>query len=88
MMKEIFHVIQNATLELPATEVVLLIGLVTLALVSRYNRCGMTVAYIFSYRWGWMVAKDLPAEAQFGYVAFGVFVGALATIGMLTERNH
>jgi len=68
--------------------VVLLIGLVTLALVFRYNRCGMTVAYIFAYRWGWKVADALPTEAQFGYVAFGVVVGALAAIGMLSERSH
>ncbi len=86
-MKEAIQLIQSSEISLPALEVVLLISLMSLSLVLRYNRCGMIAAYLFVYRWGWMIVAKLPEEVYFAYIGFGVLVGALSVVGMLSDRN-
>ncbi len=87
MMDEIIRLVQQTHLSLPAIELVILLTLLSLSLVFRYNRCGMMTAYIFAYRWGWLVAESFPEQAQVAYIVFGVLVGALFTIGILSDRK-
>jgi hypothetical protein len=87
MIRTMFGIIQQSQLSLPGLEVVLLITLLSLSLVFRFNRCGMMTAYIFAYRWGWMIVHRFPEEVQFAYIVFGVLVGALSVAGMLADRK-
>ncbi len=86
-MQSLLSIIEKTELMLPALEVLILIGLLTLSLLSRLHRCGMITAYLFSYRWCWSIVTDLPESAQIGYIVFGMLVGVLSVIGMLTERH-
>lgn len=86
-MNVLWVTIQNSTITLSAVELVLLISLLSCSLVFRCNRCGILTAYLFAYRWGWMVVKQLPESAQIAYVLLGVVVGALSITGMLMERR-
>jgi len=88
MFKQALHIVQQSQLSLPALEVVLLVTLLSLSLVLRYNRLGLAVAYAFAYRWGWMVARSLPSEARFAYIVFGILVGILSIVGMFADREH
>ncbi len=87
MLFEFVDTITKASLTLPAAEVFLLIGLVTLTLLFRFSRCGIVIAYVFSYRWGWDTVATLPEQAQILYVVFGLFAGALAVVGMLSDKE-
>ena len=87
-MQELWVLIQTTQIELPAMEVVVLVGLLSLSLLLRYARCGMVIAYLFSYRWGWQVADSLQGVALFGYIAFGMLIGVLSVIGMLYDHKH
>jgi len=87
MLPEFIDTITRANLTLPAAEVFLLIGLVTLTLLFRFSRCGIFIAYVFSYRWGWTTVATLPEQAQVLYVVFGLFAGALAVVGMLSDKE-
>ncbi len=86
-MEGAIQLIQSSELSLPSIEVALLITLMSLSLVFRYNRCGMITAYLFAYRWGWMIVARLPEETYFAYIGFGVLVGALSVVGMLFDRK-
>lgn len=86
-MQNIYQIISTSHLDLPAAEVFILVGILSIALLFRLPRCGLIAAYIFTYRWCWTVAASLPSEAQLVYIIFGVLVGALATVGMLSERH-
>lgn len=85
MLENTFLIIKGSHLTLPSIEVVLFVALLSGSLVFRYNRCGIIVAYIFAYRWGWMVVDMLPAAAQASYIILGILVGALAIVSMLSD---
>lgn len=87
MLKNVLHIIQQSELSLPALEVVLLVSLLSLSLVFRYNRFGIMTAYLFAYRWGWLIARSFPSEARFGYIVLGILVGVLSVAGMLCDRE-
>jgi hypothetical protein len=87
MFKELNDVITTSQLTLPALELALHMVLLTLCLLFRYSRTGILIAYIFSYRWGWKVASQLGDGAFFGYLIFGMIVGVLSIIGLLSESK-
>jgi hypothetical protein len=88
MLKTAYQIIKNSQLSLPSIEVSLFVILLAAALLFRYNRAGMVVAYAFAARWGWMVAGSLPTPARTAYVIFGVLVGALAIVSMLSDKDY
>ena len=88
MFKEIVSVIQNSSLTLPALEVTLLMALLSLALLFRYSRTGIVVAYLFTYRWGWNVTSHLGSEARLIYLIFGCTVAILSILGMLADTKQ
>jgi hypothetical protein len=88
MLKNAYHIIRSSQLSLPSIEVALFVMLLAIALLYRYNRAGMVVAYVFAARWGWMVVGTLPTAARTTYVVFGVLVGALAIVSMLSDKDY
>lgn len=87
MIDNIITIIQQSTLTLPSIEVVLLVVLLSLSLMLRYNDFGMVVAYVFACRWGWGVMLHFSPKAQLGFVIFGFLVGALSVIGLISDRK-
>jgi len=87
MFENALQIIKGSQLTLPAIEVVLFVGLLAASLVFRYNRCGIIVAYVFAFRWGLMMTDKLPV-AKTSYIIFGILVGALAIVSMLSDRHY
>lgn len=87
MFADIYQIIINSQLTLPSFEVALFVVLLALALLYRYNRAGIVVAYVFAARWGWMVVHNLPTAARTSYIILGILVGALAVVSMLSDPH-
>jgi len=87
MLNEFSQVIRTSKLTLPAFELVLLMGLLTVALLFRHAKAGILVAYLFAFRWAWPVAADLGTGAQFGYLILGAIVAGLAFIGLFVDTK-
>ncbi len=87
MFNELNHIIAKSSLTLPAAELTIHIVLLTLCLLFRYSRTGILIAYIFAYRWGWQVVGGLGGKAQFFYLIFGMLVGILSILGLLSESK-
>jgi hypothetical protein len=83
MFSQFLTLVRNATITLPAVELTLLLGLLTLTLVFRMARTGLMVGYLFVYYWGWNLFVGHRSEFMIAYLVFGGGVGVLTVIGML-----
>ena len=82
-----FDIAQNATINLPALEVVLLLAMLAVFLVARLPKIGLITAYIFAYRWGWNIFVGHNTNTMLVYLVFGVIVGVLTAAGMMRSTN-
>ncbi len=78
----------NARLDLPALEVTSLLVILAFCLVFRMTRTGLIIAYLFAYRWGWMVIVGNEESNMLWYLIFGVAVGILTVIGMMRTPHN
>jgi len=87
-LSDLLSVIQHTTLPLPAIEVIALLVVLTACLLFRFSRMGLFTAYVFTYRWGWIIFEE-TRDTQYitGYLVLGVAAGILAVIGMLYSRS-
>lgn len=81
--------IQDASITIPLVELIISFLLLTACLLLRFPRIGLIIAYLFTYRWGWLfyLSNNFPdqkARALFltGYIIFGILVLALTIIAM------
>jgi hypothetical protein len=88
MLEEFTRVITTSQLTLPAFELMLLMILLALALLFRYSRTGIILAYLFTYRWGWEITGQLSRGAHLSYMIFGVIVGILSVLGMFADTKE
>jgi hypothetical protein len=88
MVDDLIRTIKLTKLDVPAIEPILLVAILAVCIVLRYQRWGLVVAYIFTFRWCWIIASDLSLDARIAYVFFGALVGILGVIGMLREAPH
>jgi len=88
MLADIYQMIKTSQLTLPSVEVALFVVLLALALLYRYNRAGIVIAYLFAARWGWMVVDSLPSAARTSYIVFGILVGVLAIVSMISDPHY
>ena len=88
MLEELTEVISTSQLTLPAFELVMLMILLSLALLFRYSRTGIILAYLFAYRWGWEITNNLSDGAHLAYMGFGVVVGILSVLGMFADTKQ
>jgi hypothetical protein len=87
-LSELFNIIQHATLPLPAIEVSMLLAILTACLLFRFTKMGLVAAYLFTYRWGWLILTEQPdADYLVYYLVFGVAAGILTVIGMLNNQS-
>ena len=85
MLKEILVLIQNATISLPVTELTVLVFVLSLCLLFRFNKTGLMTSYIFAYRWGWIFFAGHDEKYLFLYLLWGVLVGIITVIGMIRQ---
>lgn len=83
--------VRHAQIVAPSLELMLLLGLLMIALVFRAVRVGLTIAYLFAFRWGWLFVNETLAkkDALFmqAYVFLGITVLVLGVIGMMHENT-
>ena len=88
MLNEFINIISEASLPLPALEIAILLVSLTLCLVFRLNRIGLVIAYLFAYRWGWIVFVERSQSFLTVYLLFGSIVGILTVAGLLKSPDH
>lgn len=79
--------LKDATITLPAFEVVFILSMLACFLVARMPRIGLITAYVFAYRWGWSIFVEHSANAMLPYLVFGVIVGILTVIGLMRSPH-
>ena len=83
MLVGIVQLIRTASMTLPVAELTILILILTVCLVFRFNRTGIITSYVFTYRWGWLFFIGHEQKYLVMYLVFGVVAGVLAVVGML-----
>lgn len=83
--------VRHTQIAAPSLELMLLLGILTIALIFRAVRVGLTAAYLFTFRWGWLFISETLAkkDAVFMqvYIFLGVIVFILGLIGMMRENS-
>jgi hypothetical protein len=88
-LNDLLNVIQHTTLPLPALEVTMLLTILTACLLFRFSRIGLFTAYVFTYRWGWIIfAETRDTDYLMGYLILGITAGIIAVIGMMHSRSE
>jgi len=82
MIGNFFDLMSKATLTLPAMEISFLLTALSFCLVLRMSKTGLMIAYLFIYRWSWLILKERGQDFLLPYLIFGVIVGVLTVIGM------
>ena len=84
-----FKVMSSNMISLQASEIMILLGIITLCLLFRWNRMGMAIVYIDAYRWGWLFFQanfgNEYRNFMMGYYLFGGLVLILFAVGMLID---
>ncbi len=52
---EFWQIFINTTVTTPAPEIMLLLVVTTICLIARWSRVGLLIAFIYAYRWGWLL---------------------------------
>ena len=87
MYQEALTVIQTASITLPALEVSVLLALLSFCLVLRLIRIGLITAYLFIYRWGWMLFATKDEKFLTTYLIFGTAIGIITAAGLIFSHH-
>lgn len=82
MFASVITMLMEAKVTLPAFEVAILIGVLSICSIFELTRAGLVVAYIFAYRWGWLFFAGQSEPFLRNYLILGCAVGALAIVGL------
>ena len=84
LLQTLWIFLRGSTVTFPSGEVLLLISVLTISLLYRAKRIGLLFAYLFAYRWGWLVVSEGNTEYQAwilgAYLIFGMAVGIIAVV--------
>ena len=86
-MDHIVEIIRNASVTLPAMEITVLLIVLSICLLFKFSRIGLLTAYVFAYKWGWMIFANDSQKSMLGYAVFGIIVGTLTAIVMLRSSH-
>jgi hypothetical protein len=86
-MGEILDALGGMIISLPALELAILIAVVAMCLVMKFNQAGLITSYLFVYRWGWSFCVSHEPQYLMGYLIFGCLVGILTVVGMLKSTT-
>jgi len=87
MFNTFLDIVQNASIELPAVEVTVLLVLMAICLVTKHTRVGLVITYLFAYRWGWSVFAGHSIPFLTCYLFFGTITGILTAIALMTDKD-
>ena len=92
-LKGLVVVLYQTRMDVSLLEIMLLLILLTLCLLFRSNRLGLIVAFLFAYRWGWMLFDHLsptqPNIVLFGlYFLFGAATALVAVVKLFFTDNR
>ncbi len=91
-MINIVNALAQTDCSLPAYEVMILLMVLTVCLLMRASRIGLVAAYLFAYRWGWLLFDSTFARTQMGYVygylVFGIIALILAVFSMWAPTDN
>ena len=87
MLQSFMKIATEASIELPALEVSILLIIMSLCLATKHQRIGLVATYIFAYRWGWIIFVGHGFSYMTVYLIFGVLTGILTVVGLMTEKN-
>lgn len=86
-MDNVLTIIKTASITLPAIEISILLGLLTFCLVFRLTRIGLITAYMFIYRWGWILFAAKDEQFLKTYLIFGMAVGIITVAGLVFHHH-
>jgi len=87
MFQEFLTVVKTASITLPAIELSLLLLVLTVCLVFRLTKIGLISAYLFAYKWGWVVFAERDSHFLMAYLIFGTAVGISTVTGMILSSR-
>lgn len=87
MFQEALTVIKTASITLPALEISILLALLSFCLVVHLTRLGLITAYIFIYRWGWILFAAKDEKFLTVYLIFGTAIGIITAAGLIFSRQ-
>lgn len=87
MLQSFIKIVSNASIELSAMELTVLMIVISVCLATRHNRIGLVATYIFAYKWGWSVFAGHSLSYLTGYLFFGVVTGILTVIALMTDKH-
>ena len=86
-MNHLITIVKTASITLPAIEVTVLLGILAFCLVLRLTRIGLVIAFLFLYRWGWILFVEKDEKFLATYLIFGTLVGIITTAGIIFSRH-
>lgn len=87
MYSNIFDIIKTASITLPALEISILLALLSFCLVFHLTKIGLITAYLFIYRWGWLVLASKEQKFLIAYLILGIIVGIITAAGLVFSRH-
>jgi len=87
LLAEFIRLTKFARVDLPALEITLLLAGLAICLVCRAARVGLILAYVFVYRWVWLLLAAEGRPFLVPYLFFGGAVALLTTIDILCPRK-
>lgn len=87
MFQEFVYIFGKATLTLPSAELCVLLAALTICLVFRMARLGLVLAFVFIYRWCWMLIASQDRTLVTAYAFFGIAVLILTVVGMVAPHR-
>lgn len=87
MFSGILQMVKTASITLPAIEISTLLALLTFCLVFHLTKIGLITAYLFIYRWGWLLLANNGQKFLTYYFILGTFVGIITAAGLVFTRH-
>jgi len=87
-MENVLNIIKTANITLPAAEWGLLLIIMTYCLVFHMTRVGLIAAYLFSYRWGWLLFAERDEKFLTTYLVLGVIIGIITSVGIVFVKQY
>jgi hypothetical protein len=87
MIQSVLTLVKTASITLPALEVTILLALLSFCLVLRLTKIGLITAYLFIYRWGWLIFVEKDQHFLTSYLIFGTAVGIITSAGMIFSHH-
>lgn len=87
MLSGILDIIRTASITLPALEISILLAVLSFCLVFHLTKIGLITAYLFIYRWGWLILSSKDEKFLTSYLILGTIVGIITTVGLVFSHH-